>query len=183
VYDGGNASSNVLGGQYNSNIAIFSLFGQSFPLFPIMERIYTEFVYMHQKSFYYFLYPMKENLSERETKVLTAALQRFWVKPASEIRGQVFLFNMDFIPPQAIPTVIIGSDEDINIAVETTIKRALGNAAEVIIDEGLFRGGQLHEFLTQLLPPAKYKVINIVLTYDFLTSTDLFRNFINAFVK
>ncbi len=182
VNDGGNASSNVLGNNPNAEIAIFNLFRQPFPLFPILERVYTELAYIQKRNFYYFLYPLKEYLSERETNVLTYAIQRFWIKQPKSSRGQLFIFNMDFIPQQKAPTIILGSDEEVNLAIQSAIKRALPGV-ELTIDEGLFQGGKTHDILTSLLPPPKFKIVNFVLTYDFLTNIDLFKSFILAFAK
>ncbi len=182
VNDGGTASSNVLGNNPNAEIAIFNLFRQPFPLFPILERVYTELAYIQKKNFYYFLYPLKEYLSEREVNVLNYAIQRFWVKSPKSTRGQLFIFNMDFIPQQKVPTIILGSDEEVNLAIQSAIKRALPRI-DLTIDEGLFQGGKTHDFLTSVLPPPKFKIVNFVLTYDFLTNIELFKSFIIAFAK
>ncbi len=182
VNDGGNASSNVLGHNANAEIAIFNLFRQPFPLFPILERVYTELSFVQKKNFYYFMYPLKEFLSERERTVLTNAIQRFWIRQPKSNRGQLFIFNTDFIPQQKTPTIILGSDEEVNIAIQSALKRALPGI-ELTIDEGLFQGGTIYDFLTSVLPPPKFKIINFVLTYDFLTNIDLFKKFIIAFAK
>ncbi|OLS16271.1 MAG: hypothetical protein RBG13Loki_0094 [Promethearchaeota archaeon CR_4] len=183
VNDGGNASSNLLSPNPNASIAIFNLFRQPFPLFPILERVYTELAYIQKKNFYYFMYPLKEYLSERETTVLTHVMQRFWLKQGKSSPGQLFIFNMDFIPQQAKPTIILGSDEEINLAIQSALKRAFGTNVELTLDEGLFKGGKTHDVLMALLPPPKYKIVNFVLTYDFLTNIELFKSFILAFAK
>jgi len=183
VNDGGNASNNLLGNNPNASIAIFNLFRQPFPLFPILERVNTELAYIQKKNFYYFMYPLKEYLSEREISMLTHVIQRFWGKQGKSSQGQMFVFNVDFIPQQTKPTIILGSDEEVNLAIQSAIKRAFGTKAELTIDEGLFKGGKTYEFLTDLLPPPRFKIINFVLTYDFLTNIELFKSFILAFAK
>ncbi|MHA1822225.1 MAG: hypothetical protein ACTSU2_05230 [Promethearchaeota archaeon] len=179
---GGNISENLLIGDFSSFIGIICPFSFEFPIFPVIEQCYAEIKYEKQKSFYYMLIPTKVK-EESELAFIEHMLKEWFVKNKNNFSTKVYLFNLDFIPYLSKPTIIMGSDESENLAIQSIVKRVFKDDVTFIIDEGLFKGGMVYDFLVSILPSDKFKIINLVMTYDFLNNYILFKNFMNEFVK
>lgn len=180
---GGNLSENVAGGRFTPIVSVFSLFRHSFALIQLLERVYNEIKFQHQKEFAYLYYPAADLTNETQRNVLLAAIRRFYARNADQFAGSHTVFNVDFIPALAKPTIIVGWDETTNIAVQTAVNQAFGDTVDLIVDDGLFEGGEVLSLLKEVLPATKFTVLNVVLTYDFLNNLEWFKKFLLAFTR
>ncbi|MHA1732775.1 MAG: hypothetical protein ACTSU5_12590 [Promethearchaeota archaeon] len=181
---GGNVSENLLGGRYDSIISLLFMFPYNFALVPIIEQVYNEVQFYEKKEFFYIHYHSRNLTEGREKDVILSVLNRFLVKNAVNFSGTHIVFNLDFIPRLVRPTIIMGSDLEMNAAFESSIKRAFPNGdVDFIIDDGLFEGGKVFSDLCGILKPPKFKVLNLVLTYDFLSDLAKLKQFLLAFIR
>ena len=110
-------------------------------------------------------------------------LNQWFVSNESKFNNKVYLFNLDFIPYLSKPTIIMGSDVAENTVIESVTKKVFGDTVNFIIDNGLFKDGMVYHILRRILPQNKFKIINLVMTYDFLNDYTLFRRFMEDFIK
>ncbi len=178
---GGNVSNNILAKDFNFNVALLSLFSFDFSIFPILDRVYNDLRYSLNKSIAYYILPSKENYNESELGVLNYTLKLFFNNLARS-SSQVFVYNLDFIPYLGKPTIIISSEQDIFDYINSKTKK-LGDSVNLIIDDSLFKGGKIVENLNQVLPPNKCRVINLVLSYEFINDYNTFKAFIQSLIK
>jgi hypothetical protein len=175
---GGNVSNNVLAGNFNFNIALISLFSYDFSIFPIIDRVYSELAYNSDKSIAYYIYPSISDHNEEEVRIIQRTLKRF-VQP-ERITNQVRIFNLDFIPYLGKPTVILSSiSEDLN-NIKSKIISNLKDSVNVIIDDDLFKGGKTVDTLTSIFYGNQFKIVNLVLSYEFINDFDIFKNLIQS---
>jgi len=177
---GGNASSNILKGNFNFNIALISLFSFNFSIFPIIDRVYSELNYNSNKSIAYYIYPSISDHNQEELKTIQTTLKKFF-KPES-IKNRVTVFNLDFIPYLGKPTVILSSNsEDLNVF-NSKIVKALGDRVNVIIDDDLFKGGKTVESLKSIFYGSNFKIVNLILSYEFINDYDIFKTFVQSLI-
>jgi len=175
---GGNVSNNVLAGNLNFNIALISLFSYDFSIFPLIDRIYSELAYNSKKSIAYYIYPSISDHDEEEVRIIQHTLKRF-VQP-ERITNQVRIFNLDFIPYLGKPTVILSSiSEDLN-SIKSKIISNFRDSVNVIIDDGLFKGGKTVDTLTSIFYGNHFKLVNLVLSYEFINDYNIFKNLIQS---
>jgi hypothetical protein len=177
---GGNASSNILMGNFNFNIALISLFSFNFSIFPVIDRVYSEINYNSNKSIAYYIYPSISNHNQEELKTIQTTLKRFF-QPES-IKNRVTVFNLDFIPYLGKPTVILSSILDDLNAIKSKVVKALGDRVNVIIDEDLFRGGKTVESLNSIFYGSNFKIVNLILSYEFINDYDVFKTFVQSLI-
>jgi len=183
VYElGGNISENLLTGDLSSFIGIICPFTFNFPIFPAIEQAYSSIKMEKNKSFYYLIIPTKFK-TEQEFIFIQTLLYMWFVANEHKFQSKVFLFNLDFIPYLTKPTIIIESNPEENLFIQTIISKTFGDSVSLIIDDGLFKGGMIKKIFQKILPKDKFKVINVVMTYDFLNNYELLKNFMNAFIK
>jgi len=175
---GGNVSNNVLAGNYNFNIVLISLFSFSFSIFPLIDRVYSELAYNSDKSVAYYIYPSISDHDEEEVRIIRHTLKRF-VQP-ERITNQVKIFNLDFIPYLGKPTVILSSISESMDAIKSRIISNLKDSVDVIIDDDLFQGGKTVDNLTSIFYGNQFKIINLVLSYEFINDYNLFKNLIQS---
>jgi len=173
---GGNASSNILEGNFNFNIALISLFSFNFSIFPIIDRVYSEINHNSKKSIAYYIYPSINDHNQEELKTIQTTLKKFF-QPES-IKNRVTVFNLDFIPYLGKPTVI---SDDIN-AINSKIVKALGDRINVIIDDDLFKGGKTVESLSSIFYGSNFKIVNLILSYEFINDYDIFKTFVQSLI-
>lgn len=178
---GGNVSNNILAKDFNFNVALLSLFGFDFSIFPILDRVYNDLRYSLNKSIAYYILPSKENYNESELGVLNYTLKLFFDNLAKS-SSQVFVYNLDFIPYLGKPTIIVSSEQEIFNYISSRTKK-IGDSVNLIIDDSLFKGGKIFENLNQILPPNKCRVINLVLSYEFINDYNTFKAFIQSLIK
>ncbi|MFX1322422.1 MAG: hypothetical protein ACFFAQ_12355 [Promethearchaeota archaeon] len=177
---GGNVSNNLLVKDFNFNTVFLSLFSFDFSIFPILDRVYNDLRYSLNKSIAYYILPSKENYKESELGVLNYTLNLFFSNLAKN-SSQVFVYNLDFIPYLGKPTIIISSEQDIFDYINSKIKK-LGDSVNLIIDDSLFKGGKIVENLNQVLSTNKCRVINLVLSYEFINDYNAFKAFIQSLI-
>ena len=175
---GGNVSSNILVNDFNFPIAFLSLFSFDFSIFPILDRVYNDLKYSLKKSIAYYVFPSKEIYNQNELNTLNASLKQFF-KNLSSVPGQVLIFNLDFIPYLGKPTIIISSEHDLSDRFYSKIKK-VGDTINLIIDDSIFKGGKISNELSQIFPTAKSKIINLVLSYEFINDYNIFKTFIQS---
>lgn len=175
---GGNASSNILMGDYNFNIALISLFSFDFSIFPIIDRVYSDLKYSSDKSFAYYIYPSINNHDQEELGAIQSTLKRFF--QPEKISKQVVVFNFDFIPFLGKPTIILSSELDETNSIKTKIVKHLGDRVNLIIDDSLFRGGETVNNLNRIFYGSNFKIVNLVLSYEFINDYDTFKAFIQS---
>ncbi|MFX1503209.1 MAG: hypothetical protein ACFFDH_19770, partial [Promethearchaeota archaeon] len=175
---GGNVSSNVLVNDFNFPIVFLSLFSFDFSIFPILDRVYNDLKYSDNKAIAYYVFPSKQNYRENELNTLKASLKQFF-QNLSNVRGQILIFNLDFIPYLGKPTVITSADDELNKSFYSKIKK-VGDAINLIVDDTVFKGGKISDELVKVFPSTKSKIINIVLSYEFINDYNIFKTFIQS---
>ncbi|MFX0179383.1 MAG: hypothetical protein ACFE78_04285 [Candidatus Hodarchaeota archaeon] len=176
--NGGNVSNNLLSQEYNFNIAFLSLFSYDFGIFPIVDRIYSDLKFNSNKSIAYYIYPSIRHHNQEESTIIQNTL-RFFLPP-NKISNQVYLFNLDFIPYLGKPTIILASDsEDLNLLKSKIIKK-LGNNVQVLVDNSFFKGGQIVTNLKNIYMSYNFKIINLILSYEFLNDHTTFKAFVES---
>jgi len=175
---GGNVSNNVLVGNYNFKIALISLFSYDFSIFPLIDRAYSELSLNSDKSIAYYIYPSISDHNEEEVRIIQHTLKRF-VQP-ERITNQVRIFNLDFIPYLGKPTVILSSiSEDLN-HIKSKIMSKFKDSVNVIIDDDIFKGGKTVDNLTSVFSGNQFKIVNLVLSYEFINDYNIFKNLIQS---
>jgi hypothetical protein len=175
---GGNVSSNILVNDFNFPIIFLSLFSFDFSIFPILDRVYNDLKYSVNKSMAYFVFPSKENYNQNELKTLSTSLKQFF-KNMSSVSGQILIFNLDFIPYLGKPTIIISSENDIGDRLYSKIKK-VGDTINLIIDDTVFKGGKISNEIAQIFPQNNSKIINLVLSYEFINDYNIFKSFVQS---
>jgi len=177
---GGNASSNILMNNFNFNIALISLFSFNFSIFPVIDRVYLELNHKSNKSIAYYIYPSISNHNQEELKTIQTTLKKFF-QPES-IKNKVTVFNLDFIPYLGKPTAILSSiSDDLNV-IKSKVVKALGDRVNVIIDDDLFRGGKTVESLNSIFYGSNFKIVNLILSYEFINDYDVFKTFVQSLI-
>jgi len=175
---GGNVSSNLLSRDYNFKLAILSLFNYDFSIFPILDRIYSDLKFNANKSFAYYVFPSTKQHNEEELSVMQTTL-RLFLQP-NKISNQIILFNLDFIPYLGKPTIILASDSEDLSNLKSRIQKKLGNKVQVLIDDSFFEGGKTVTNLNNIFMSQRFKIINLILSYEFLNDYNSFKSFIEA---
>jgi hypothetical protein len=175
---GGNVSSNILARDFNFPLAFLSLFSFDFSIFPILDRVYNDLKYSLKKSIAYYVFPSKENYSQGELNTLKTSLKQFF-KDLSSVPGQTLIFNLDFIPYLGKPTIIISSESELGDIFYSKIQK-IGEKIELIKDDSLFKGGKISREISEIFPSNKAKVINLVLSYEFINDYEVFKTFIQS---
>ena len=175
---GGNLSNNVLVNDLNFNIVFLSLFCFDFSVFPFIDRVYNDLKYNQNKSVAYYIFPSKDNYDEREDKILKTTITQFF-KNLVNVPSQVLIFNLDFIPYLGKPTIILSSDLETNNLLDSKIKN-IGDIINLIIDDLKFKGGKIYENLIQIFPSNNIKIVNLVLSYEFINDYNLFKKLIQS---
>ncbi|MFX0020699.1 MAG: hypothetical protein ACFE9S_00115 [Candidatus Hermodarchaeota archaeon] len=175
---GGNVSSNLLANDFNFAIAFLSLFSFDFSIFPILDRVYNDLKYSQKKSIAYYLFPSKENYNQNELNTLKTSLKQFFGN-LSNVPGQTLIFNLDFIPYLGKPTIIISSESELGERFYSKIKK-MGEKIDLITDDSVFKGGRISHELAEIFPTNKTKIINLVLSYEFINDYDTFKSFIQS---
>ena len=177
---GGNVSNNLLTNDFNFNIAFISLFNFDFNIFSVIDRVYTDLRINLKKSFAYYIYPSIDKHKNSELKVINDTLNQFIISKMASVPSQLIVFNIDFIPYVGIPTIILAPDPELIEYLGTRIKKAVGNAANLIFDDSLFKGGKSLDNLKALFPPNKCRVVNLILSYEFINNYEVLKAFIQS---
>ena len=174
---GGNISNNITSKNFNFNVLLISLFSYNFSIFPIIDRVYSDLLFNNNKNIAYYIFPSKENHNQSELKTINNTLKQLIASNIGKTPSQVLIFNLDFIPYLGKPTIILSSESDISKYISSKIA-SLKNSVNTLIDDSFFSGGISYDNLKQLFPSPKYKVVNLVLSYEFLNDYDIFKSFL-----
>ncbi len=172
---GGNVSNNLLTGNFDFNFALVSLFSLNFSIFPFIDRIYSEFNHHKKQSFAYYIYPTINNHDEEEQRVMKRTLSQFF--PSSRFPSHLIIFNLDFIPYLGQPTIILSGESD---KIKLKVQGNLGNKANILIDQEMFKGGKSTVFLRGIFQSPNIEVINLVLSYEFINDYNIFKEFLES---
>ncbi|MFW9828602.1 MAG: hypothetical protein ACFFEY_13505 [Candidatus Thorarchaeota archaeon] len=175
---GGNISNNVLLNDFNFSTTLLSLFGFDFSIFPIIDRVYNDLKYSINKSFAYYVFPIREIYNEETLRVLKSSLVQFF-NNFNSVTSQIIVLNLDFIPYLGKPTVIMSYEQGLNDLIYSKIKK-IGDSINIILDDSTFKRGIISEELTKIFPTNKSKIVNLVLSYEFINDYNLFKNFIQS---
>ncbi|MBA7661132.1 hypothetical protein ES703_69144 [subsurface metagenome] len=165
-------------GDYNFNIALISLFSFDFSIFPIIDRVYSELKYSSDKSFAYYIYPSINNHDQEELVAIQSTLKKFF--QPEKISKQVVIFNFDFIPYLGKPTIILSSELDETNSIKTKIIKDLGDRVNLLTDDSLFKGGETVDNLNRIFYGSNFKIVNLVLSYEFINDYDMLKAFIQS---
>ncbi len=179
---GGNVSNNILLNDLNFNTIIISLFSYNFSIFPIIDQVYSDLKSNLKKTFAYYIFPSKENHSQSELMAINNTLTQFFASNLKNRPTPILIINLDFIPYLGKPTVILSSDTEIYNEIKSKIIKILNNSVNLIIDESLFKGGATMDNLKQLFPSNKYKIVNLLLSYEFINDYNVFKSFIQSLI-
>ncbi len=168
---GGNVSKNLILREYNFRTLIISLFSFNFSIYPMMERLYTEL----SNVIAYYIFPSISNHDKKEENVINSTLNLFM--GPNRVSQQINVYNVDFIPYLGKPTVIIASESN---QLHDKIKKVLGNSGEVFVDDNLFHGGRSSENLKKIFLSDNFKIINLVLSYEFINDFTTFKTLMQA---
>ncbi|MFX1298381.1 MAG: hypothetical protein ACFFD2_26440, partial [Promethearchaeota archaeon] len=179
---GGNVSNNILINDFNFNTIIISLFSYNFSIYPIIDRVYSDLKFNLNKSFAYYIFPSEKNHSQSELMAINNTLTQFFVSNLKNRPNPVLIINLDFIPYLGKPTVILSSEAEIYNEIKSKIIKNLNNSVNLIIDGSLFKGGATMDNLKQLFPSNKYKIVNLLLSYEFINDYNVFKSFILSLI-
>lgn len=175
---GGNTSSNVLMKKFDFKILFLSLFSLDFSIFPFLDRVYNDLQNNSKKSIAYYIYPSINNHDQEELNVILRTLKQFF--SVSNLRKDLVIFNIDFIPYLGKPTAIFASNSRILTQIRQKLESKLGENATILVDEGMFQGGKSLESIKEILGVMGADIINLVLSYEFLNDYNLFKMFIES---
>ncbi|MHA1985355.1 MAG: hypothetical protein ACW98D_01835 [Promethearchaeota archaeon] len=175
---GGNVSNNILSGDFDFKLAFLSLFSFNFSIFPILDRVYNDVKFNIKKSMGYYILPSVDNYKNTELPTLKTSLNQFF-RNFTNVSTQLYIFNLDFIPYLGKPTIILSSDSHLNNSLQSKIQK-LGDKANLIIDDSMFKGGKIYEVLKEIVPPAKGEIINLLLSYEFINDYNILIEFIKT---
>jgi hypothetical protein len=175
---GGNTSSNALMKQFDFKVLFLSLFSLNFSIFPFLDRVYNDLLNNSKKSIAYYIYPSIDNLNQEELAVIERTLRQFF--PVNNLRKDLVIFNLDFIPYLGNPTVIFASNSRTLALIKSNVEKKLGDKATILIDEGIFKGGASLEPIQNTIGSMGVDIVNLVLSYEFLNDYNLFKIFIES---
>jgi len=175
---GGNTSSNALMKQFDFNVLFLSLFSLNFSIFPFLDRAYNDLQQTHKNSIAYYIYPSINNLDQEELTVIQRTLKQFF--PVSNLKTDLRIFNLDFIPYLGKPTVIFASNSRVLAQIRKKVENKIGEKATILVDEGVFQDGASLEPIKNTIGAMGADIINLVLSYEFLNDYNLFKMFIES---
>ena len=175
---GGNVSNNLLAGDFNFSIALLSLFGFNFSIFPLLDRVYSDLNFNSNKFISYYIFPSRDNYNENESAILKNTLIQFF-RNFTNIQRPIYIFNLDFIPYLGKPTIILSSEPELIEMLNSKIRK-MGDVVNLIVDDSMFKGGKIYDSLKQIFPPHQCKIINLVLSYEFINDYNVFKTFIQS---
>lgn len=135
------------------------------------------------KFSYYLSYPLSKEFDEKEIPIIQEAVQTF-VLPQASRSSQMLMLNLDIIPALEKPSIILGFEKS---GIYETIKNKLinvfGNSVDILFDDSIFSGGLLYNYLVKWAGPSETRVINIVLSNNFISNMGLFQTLLESLVS
>ena len=96
------------------------------------------------------------------------------------MKTPVIMFNLDFIPYLGKPTIIISKQN--SQLITSKIQDKLADRVKLIVDNNLFEGGKVKEFLDRVFHSNNITVINLILSYEFINDHNILKAFIEALI-
>ncbi|MHA1267523.1 MAG: hypothetical protein ACTSRS_19970 [Candidatus Helarchaeota archaeon] len=132
---------------------------------------------------YYLSYPISKQLDEHEIQIIREAIQTF-VVPHSSHAAPMLILNLDVIPELEKPTIILGYEPSgIYLPIKNLLHDIFGAAVNVFMDDCIFSGGLLYNFLVEWVKPNPAQILNFVISNNFLMDFDLFQNLMEILIS
>jgi len=132
------------------------------------------------KFSYYLSYPLSQHLDEDEIPNIQEAIQTF-VLPHSSSAKPLLILNLDIIPELEKPSIIIGYEKSgIYEEVRGLLTDIFGNSIDIFVDDCVFSGGLLYNQLSTWTGPSHARVLNMVLSNNFISNISLFQNLVES---
>jgi len=177
----GNISSNLIEGNITSNIIVICPFKFDFPVFMNIQRCYVELLQETQKTFGFLLFPSKENYNEEELKHFTNILKNFIANQSKTHPSPFVVINLDLIPYFSKPTIFLGDNGDPLVKdIHSKLKDNFNAEVNVMINNSFFSQGKSLTDIKDILKEPKFRICNIILTYNFLNEINLLKTFLKA---
>jgi hypothetical protein len=177
----GNISSNLIEGKLTSNIIVICPFKFDFPIYMNIQSCYVEFLQETQKTFGFLLFPSKENYNEEELKHFNDILNNFIVNQSKAHPSPIVVINLDLIPYFSKPTIFLGDNGDPLVKdIHSKLKENFGNEVNLMMNDSFFSQGKSFTDLKSILIEPKFRICNIILTYNFLNEIKLLKTFLKA---
>jgi hypothetical protein len=133
-----------------------------------------------KKSFAYYLFPSINNHDEEELSIIKQTLTQFF--SPIKISKQLIIFNLDFIPYLGKPTVILSEEGQLVQNIKSKLEKHMKNELEIIVSNGMFKGGDAQITLNNIFQGRNFTVINLILSYEFLNNYEVFKSFIESII-
>ncbi|MHA1131025.1 MAG: hypothetical protein ACTSQI_05785 [Candidatus Helarchaeota archaeon] len=135
------------------------------------------------KAIYYLSYPISKDFDEREGAIIKEALNTF-ILPRSLNSEPMLLLNLDIIPEFEKPSIIIGFEKSgIYSPLTNLLENLFGDSVDIFIDDCIFSGGLLYDCLTQWVGQSQVRVVNLILSNNFISDIKLFQTLLEALVS
>ncbi len=177
---GGNISSNIILKDLNFNLLLVSLFSYNFTIFPVIDRLYSDLKFNLKKPIGYYIFPSVENHNEIEIKTINNTLKQLISSNLEETGDKLIIFNLDFIPYLGKPTIILSTEPILYEELSLKVNGSLGGSVNLMNNDSLFKGGKTTDNLKQIFSPNYIKIINLILSYEFINDYNILKNFIIA---
>lgn len=135
------------------------------------------------KVSFYLSYPLSSDFDENELLIIKEAIKTF-VLPYSSSSKPLFVLNLDIIPELEKPSIIIGYEKSgIYESVRNLLIKKFGNRTDIFYDDCVFSGGLLYDNLVDWAGSSKARILNIVLSNNFMSDIKLFEELLESLVS
>jgi hypothetical protein len=179
---GGNLSPNLLDEQKKPTALFLNLFSFNFQYASGFQQANIDLIKEYQRGFAYILYPSKNNMDQREWEHLKILFDQLCVKRAHLFNAPQLILNLDFIPYTSHPLIILGDDGEFATQLSQKLQKILGNQVNILISNKFFQGGKLYSDLQSVLPSPKFKIVNLLISFNFFSSYPLLKAFFKAWI-
>lgn len=133
-----------------------------------------------EKFCYYLSYPLSKHFTEKEIPIIQEAIQTF-ILPQSSSSHSFLIVNLDIIPELEKPSIIIGYEKSGTYEpIKSLLQDIFGNSIDIFVDDCIFSGGLLYNYLVNWAGPSKARVLNMVLSNNFIENIDMFQNLLES---
>jgi len=134
------------------------------------------------KLCYYISYPLSKQFDNDEISIIQEAVQTFILPQTSSSHPMLFL-NIDIIPEFKKPSIIIGYEQTgLYNVLMNQLNNLFGSSVDIFMDDSIFSGGLFYNSLTKWTGPSQSRVINIVLSNNFVSNIQLFQNLLESLI-
>ena len=152
-----------------------------FPVFMNIQRCYVELLQETQKTFGFLLFPSKENYNEEELKHFTKILNNFIANQSKTHPSPFVVINLDLIPYFSKPTIFLGDNGDPLVKdIHSKLKDNFNAEVNLMMNNSFFSQGKSFTDVQDILKEPKFRICNVILTYNFLNEIKLLKTFLKA---